>query len=877
MKIRIVKKGIPKAQVGPPYGAIVKSQLDGIKAAGISGLQNIRSMYPDLTEKYNLDPKPEPQKFDYDFQSGLDRITKKFDPTANPFASLFQPPKQFNPATAQRMLEAKELQGRRLVDPEVGPSPFVTGMGNASMAIKAFTGAANAITDTLQDRRRQAEYRRRFNDALLNPPAMYPTSESRGDYTVNEGIFRPNQMQPPNVGMYANPYYNTMMFRKYGGQMGYGLDLNQRKIYTDMPESMAESVKETLTEDTNFKEEPWIEAEGGETAWDGMQHHKIEGNRHHEGGVKLTPSQVPKGSFIFSDTAKMRIGGDILKLFGKSSQSKRKYTPAELAKQYMNNKHIATLNDPLSDKIQLSTANQMIENNNKMLAKLALVQESKKGFRDGIPQVAIPYLQSMMVGPSEAAQSGMDQAKYGGQFYPKMVLGGDDVEINPDVDPYAGGKKKTPTGRSNQYTEKEKYLNEWEKYIPDIRKMDNKTAQGLIYDITMKENPDFVRQMWNEYGLTDLGLKIPRLLQLSAKDSKGKYTGRFDTRPEMLTAEELKLLREAFVDGEFGARQFDAPIRQVDPPSAPPTVAMPPAKEDPIVPLGVPDFTSAQRRKVPYGMTTPDKLAILAAMVKRPKKYLPYISPLNTAQLSPTFRDWRGTAAASTSMANTLARTAGAMGPAQGLAANLSFINGQIADRLNQDITNTEQYNVDLANKFNVLTTDVRNKMNQFEAERKTELYKGNVIANQNKDNADRAYAQYIARPLVHGLTQAQDLYDANQMASFFYRDPRTGRTIFKGPIGKPGDMKQFDFLPQMNSNTDDYTQLGSTYSSLVSMFYDQLKANKYLTDEDRKKEAKTLARTAITNRRTSQKNSPYGMSPSDYYRVSGYDFPDMP
>ncbi len=146
-----------------------------------------------------------------------------------------------------------------------------------------------------------------------------------------------------------------------------------------------------------------LEAEGGETVFgdingDGFpETNRIEGPRHSDGGV---PLNLPDDSFIYSDYKRgsMKISDpDVLKMFGKSGSKKGRkkpsYTPAQLAKQYDINKYRALLQDPNADKISKRTAELMIENYNMKLGALALVQESSKGFPQGIPKVARPYME----------------------------------------------------------------------------------------------------------------------------------------------------------------------------------------------------------------------------------------------------------------------------------------------------------------------------------------------------------------------------------------------------------------------------------------------------------------------------------------------------
>jgi hypothetical protein len=145
------------------------------------------------------------------------------------------------------------------------------------------------------------------------------------------------------------------------------------------------------------REEANLEAEGGETVYgdingDGFPEHKIiKGPRHHAGGV---PLNLPDDTFIFSDTRGMRIKDpEILEMFGKAGTSKA-YTPAELAKQYDIQKYRKILEDPNSDKLDRTTAELMIKKFVVKLGCLALAQEAKKGFPQGIPAVARPCMQA---------------------------------------------------------------------------------------------------------------------------------------------------------------------------------------------------------------------------------------------------------------------------------------------------------------------------------------------------------------------------------------------------------------------------------------------------------------------------------------------------
>ena len=176
-----------------------------------------------------------------------------------------------------------------------------------------------------------------------------------------------------------------------------------------------------------------IEAEKGETIFqpEGFggipAHFKIGGKKHYDGGTKLN---APPDSFIFSDHSSMKIkDGDVQKMFGKT-EKKSGYTPADIAKQYDINKYVKILRDPDSDRLQRETAEMMITNYNLKLGKLALAQESIKGFPQGIPAIAMPYMMTMNIDPNaftqtqgQPEQPSPDNMSKGGSYVPKAQRG----------------------------------------------------------------------------------------------------------------------------------------------------------------------------------------------------------------------------------------------------------------------------------------------------------------------------------------------------------------------------------------------------------------------------------------------------------------------
>lgn len=251
-----------------------------------------------------------------------------------------------------------------------------------------------------------------------------------------------------------------------------------------------------------------LEAELGEYAFtdktgDGIpQLYRIGGKRHYDGG---TPLNLPDDSFIYSRDNSMKIGGDILNSFGKNKGNKKKFTPAELASQYQINDFRKVLADKDTDKTQRETAEKMIANFNLKLAKLGLVQESTKGFPDGIPRVSMPYMEMMGIDPSQFfGQQGQEEqgeprgqqeyqegqeeqplgnntARYGGirKFLPKHQVTG---VVGP------AGNTAAPA-QTNKFELSGQAKIDYENPNITVLDFDNKYGEGATAKIWEKLNP----------------------------------------------------------------------------------------------------------------------------------------------------------------------------------------------------------------------------------------------------------------------------------------------------------------------------------------------------------------------------------------------------
>lgn len=188
-----------------------------------------------------------------------------------------------------------------------------------------------------------------------------------------------------------------------GSQADYGL---VRRLSVSSTNESERTVKNTMTElKGKDKAKAKIEVEDGETVLgdinrDGyIELFEFKGKRHSQGGMAV---DIPEGSFIFSDTNKLKIRDkDVLKEYFGLNYKSGGYTPAEISKRYQINEYIDTLKNVDADELTKRTANEMLKNNMQKLGVLAFLQEAMKGFPDGLPDIAQLAFEQLNVSPEE--------------------------------------------------------------------------------------------------------------------------------------------------------------------------------------------------------------------------------------------------------------------------------------------------------------------------------------------------------------------------------------------------------------------------------------------------------------------------------------------
>ena len=630
----------------------------------------------------------------------------------------------------------------------------------------------------------------------------------------------------------------------YGGQSNYGLDLGQKNIYSDMTDNPYESVSNTLQ--PVDRSQANIEAERGETAYgdfnnDGHNEHmKIGGKRHTQGG---TPLNVPEGTFIYSDTKKLRIGGPVLGQFGKSPDTKQKYTPAQLAKQYDVNKYQAILDDPYTDKMAKSTAARMIDNYQKKLGGLALVQESMKGFPQGIPDVAMSVLPQGM-GEQLAEMGGY----YGTDDYTYMRTGG--------------------TGGGDPVPEKVKKSD-----IPRLEKEGYKKVQGTNIwrkeGTSGKESVDVIVTPGKPGSTTGgkPGSIVPgHNIPTGGRSSGGGLCANLKYTLEDMNARpgcyDTFLNKQGFKDAtdEEKKKGLEELLRARMPKYVPGTAptAIPGTPETKTCPDGpkgekgyyVPDPNDPT--KCIRAWSTPPKAATYdedptdetttgggegggkggrrpyfgKQFMVAPKRYTPYAAPLNAMIPEPTFYDPNRELAEGASNRNMMAAYMQQMDPQQ-FSARANALNAQGAEQAANTIDRKQNMNVGVANQFSPLQTEIMNRVMAYRADAADKLA-------FNAQQEDKAY-----RNTMRNYLKAQDMYDMNEYdintKRMMLNETNPYYSIEDGPRGSTLNWK--DKVNWMNMVTgqnaqasgQDYTKMEAEAKRLKDEGHDAATINNFL------------------------------------------------
>lgn len=623
---------------------------------------------------------------------------------------------------------------------------------------------------------------------------------------------------------------------EYGGQMGHALDLGSRRLYMNQDEekNLNDHIKEVPREEAN------IEAEKGETIITpykgGKYHFKIGGKKHSQGG---TPLNVPEGSFVFSDTPKMRLGGDVLKVFGKSDKTNKKYTPAQLAKQYDINKYQTILNNPRADAIMKRTAQLMIDNYNTKLSQLAIAQEGKKGFPQGIPEIAKEYYNKIN-----------NIQEQGDEMQEEMPVAMDGMGFK-----YGGGLLKAQEGINYKLKNNIKYqpipislatsglLNNFKKETDDdgyvYYDKDGEPSE-LIELTTAQKSKNYDPNSWKMsvkkyapqgYTLQDL--------------AKAKYLSDVNN-PEVINFHN-KYFKEKSGTNDLHYYDYNANKLKTIPSTG--KKNLPVESSNPIVNLISNAQNAALKVKslnndsdndfdnnvdeIPYGWTTPDKLGLLnsAYNLASIKKATPW-EPVAKLK-SPEVTYYDPTQELSENAANAYA-TQQAYNMLSGPQARYLNLSGNTAKNVSQIMNKYAGMNVPLANQASQQQAQIANQQMQFDTERAKRLYDAGVIGEQQYQNAVRQARLALLQSFAQGHENASSLYNINRTTSEdYFINPRNGRITFKSPQARDNF---YNKKRAANSNIDPETLrkwFPRATDDILAQTYGKIYTSRYLKNKN--------------------------------------------
>lgn len=709
---------------------------------------------------------------------------------------------------------------------------FAKKLGAATAFTTGLINAGNALTNyfTNQQKLRDAKGQQYLDN--LNPE---PTAMSRGNYMTNSGVFQPDKLPSINEGMlaYGGSTDNPMSMKiriisepgemAYGGQAGYGFDLGARRIHEDMPEGKQDTVSSTIGPVP--REMANIEAEQGETVYGdldgdgGLEHMKIGGKRHSQGG---TPLNVPEGSFIFSDTKKMRIKDpEILKMFGGSSKAA---TPAQLAKKYDVNKYKAVLEDPNADELSKNTAQLMIKNYENKLGTLALVQESMKGFPQGVPGVAASVVNAAEMaygGYIPMAQSGGTKNK-GQVFTPEfqnLLAGlkkdqGYDLSYSPRIIagdnelPMMQSRQKSGLYGDVQTSELDEFKKRHNWYFANKPNW-NPTSKKDVADFQNKYEQEYAKKYGYSYfggkrkfdsmdgKLGEYTYNAPGLNKIPAQPAASVDT-KYKCTPNGVQAVPVSGPYSSIVAGLFDTYEQAAAVCAKSEPA-------PPAQPRTVTPN---QNTFSGNQKTPFGYMLPDMVDMFAAAAVPPSLTMGYRPKAAFTSGNYTLEDWLTKAQQRQQGYNIAADTMAAYGPSSALASNLSFLAGQTGDALAGDIANVESRNVDRANVALTTERERKDRNDLFNLAQSQELYKDNAIARQQYENSRRSYLRDIAKSYANAWNNRMNLGLVNATNPMYNINPISGRSYFKkgydtsklGMMGTSGNPSSDDYWESLNA-----------------------------------------------------------------------------
>ena len=682
------------------------------------------------------------------------------------------------------------------------------------------------------------------------------------------------QQGPPQQGQDPNQDPNQQQYA-YGGQAPFGqqndkpyFSLSNGHYPFDPNRFRTEPFKVSESIDAVPRDQATIEAERGETlirkkADGGIAQFKIGGKPHSQGG---TPLAAEPGDFIFSKTKKMEIGGPILEFFGKNGEGKKKYSPADIAKQYDINKYQALMEDPHSDNLQKKTAEMMIAKFGGKLQALAEVQESKKGFPTGNPNIA--------------KYGGLMKAQHGTQIEegyagPPQYRDLDQINENIALRKIAKAYGSTPTNTGSLDVKPNYNPTNMENEVFDPRYINNNiNNHGITPGPQVDENWTYGRNEMPKYNPKDPGsvknfqewanVWYPEQVQNSINTVNPK-TGKSFGQPN----------GGVWIDSKDGPRtqSIRGAIMQQNQPQVLPPYATTQLEQGSAENMynntshntsngQQPDIDVQDSNRIYSGLTPADREAKMLQMLQSTRYPQPHVSIPAAPQLPHVaYEDPSARIAAINSGIAGLAKYSGLTQDGSRQRANTEGYAGKGLNEIAQALSETQGRNVNAFNQNQAQTSDVVNKYNQEKAQAKTQ--ESMLTSNYAKDIATQNNAYLRGIGAIDQQAEAKNSRTAFTNAMYrnqgFQWDPTKQKFVFTPNFNGAGSSGNGSL-----SNELDY------YTSLVKKQYPNITdeekiANKAIQLMHSYKVTQAMKMGNMTNR-TSGPGMPSGYGTGDMY-----------
>lgn len=282
------------------------------------------------------------------------------------------------------------------------------------------------------------------------------------------------------------------------------------------------TVRRTLGPDPRNKSN--VEVEKGETILTNtsrglnniVEFYKASGEKHSQGGTPMnlpTNDDGPGASFVFSDKLKIK-DPVVLELFG--YKGKKSATPAEISGKHLKiiNSSKEVLLDPDADKLSKMSAQLNIETSKSELDKLKIIQESMKGFPNGLPSGTETFFQKMGIDPASLVAPSDEMGEIA-QNAEQKALGG--IVRKRDMFYMAdGGSTKSDNPIDAQFGDKDPNAKVQYYYIRDVLGKNEGFKKALFEEYKkISKNPEYYgkgygAQLNNPNAFSQFEIKTPQ-------------------------------------------------------------------------------------------------------------------------------------------------------------------------------------------------------------------------------------------------------------------------------------------------------------------------------------------------------------------------------